>query len=469
MSAIPEGAGERHQVERRAVADILIVEDNATVREGLCQLLRTRGHKVAAADSATRARALLGESAFDLVISDYQLEDGTGMELLESVKQGELGGEPDFIMITAYGTIDIAVEAMRMGAWDFVTKPLDSDAFRLKVEKALEVRATRRENRRLDAENAYLREEVEERFGDIVGRSPQMQAIFQSIQKIAATNSSVFLVGESGTGKELVARAIHRQSPRAAGPFIKVNCSALAETLLESELFGHERGAFTGAIRERRGRFELAHGGSLFLDEIADIPPSVQIRLLRVLQEKEIERVGGERTIKVDVRIISATNRDLVEALAKGTFREDLYYRLHIVPLRIPPLRERRGDIELLVRHFIGEISRETGKRITGITDEALRLLTAYPWPGNVRELENAIERAIVLCDEEELGVAEFPIGEAPGAGATSLDGVLAETERRLIQEALERAGGVKTRTAELLGIKTSALYYKLEKYGLLQ
>jgi two-component system response regulator HydG len=451
------------------VAEILIVEDNPTVREGLAQLLRTRGHSVSATESVARARERLETEAFDLVISDYRLEDGTGMDLLEAVKKQGLGGDPDFIVITAYGTIDIAVEAMRLGAWDFVTKPLDSDEFRLKVEKALEVRATRKENRRLGAENAYLREEVEERFGDIVGKSPQMLAIFQGIQKIASTNSSVFLFGESGTGKELVARAIHRQSPRAGGPFIKVNCSALAETLLESELFGHERGAFTGAVKERRGRFELAHGGTLFLDEIADIPSAVQIRLLRVLQEKEIERVGGERTIKVDVRIISATNRDLSEAVAKGAFREDLYYRLHIVPLRIPPLRERQGDIELLVRHFIGKISKETGKRITSLSDEALGLLQSYPWPGNVRELENAIERAIVLCDGEELGVGEFPMGEGPAMGATSLDGVLAETERRLIQDALERAGGVKTRTAELLGIKTSALYYKLEKYGLLQ
>jgi two-component system response regulator HydG len=451
------------------VAEILIVEDNPTVREGLAQLLRTRGHSISATESVTRARERLASEVFDLVISDYRLEDGTGMDLLEAVKKQGLGGDPDFIVITAYGTIDIAVEAMRLGAWDFVTKPLDSDEFRLKVEKALEVRATRKENRRLGAENAYLREEVEERFGDIVGKSPQMLAIFQSIQKIAATHSSVFLFGESGTGKELVARAIHRQSPRAGGPFIKVNCSALAETLLESELFGHERGAFTGAVKERRGRFELAHGGTLFLDEIADIPSAVQIRLLRVLQEKEIERVGGERTIKVDVRIISATNRDLGEAVAKGAFREDLYYRLHIVPLRIPPLRERQGDIELLVRHFIRAISKETGKRITGLSDEALGLLQSYPWPGNVRELENAIERAIVLCDGEELGVGEFPMGEGPAMGATSLDGVLAETERRLIQDALERAGGVKTRTAELLGIKTSALYYKLEKYGLLQ
>lgn len=457
------------------MADILIVEDNETVRDGLTKLVRTRGHAVRAAGSAAGARELLGGGTFDLVVSDYRLEDGTGMELLKAVRHNGLGGDPDFIMITAYGTIDIAVEAMRLGAWDFVTKPLDSDEFRLKVEKALEVRATRRENRRLGAENAYLREEVEERFGDIIGRSPQMQAVFASIQKIAGTNSSVFLYGESGTGKELVARAIHRQSSRARGPFIRVNCSALAETLLESELFGHERGAFTGAVRERRGRFELAHGGTLFLDEIADIPPAVQVRLLRVLQEKEIERVGGERTIKVDVRIISATNRDLSAEVERGVFREDLYYRLHIVPLRIPPLRERDGDVELLVRHFIHKISKETGKRVAGITDEALRLLLEYPWPGNVRELENAIERAIVLCDGEHLGASEFPMGEAPGRPPQpvslngSLDRILAETERRLIQEALERAGGVKTRTAELLGIKTSALYYKLEKYGLLQ
>ncbi|MBA2566029.1 MAG: sigma-54-dependent Fis family transcriptional regulator [Gemmatimonadetes bacterium] len=456
------------------MAAILIVEDNATLRDGLTQLLRTRGHAVEAAHSVAAARALLAAGTFDLVVSDYRLEDGTGIDLLTRIKQSGLAGEPDFIMITGYGTIDIAVESMRLGAWDFLTKPLDSDAFRMKVEKALEVRATHGENRRLDAENAYLRGEVEERFGDIVGRSPQMQAIFGQIQKIAPTHSSVLLTGESGTGKELVARAIHRQSPRAGGPFIRVNCSALAETLLESELFGHERGAFTGAVRERRGRFELAHGGTLFLDEVADIPPSVQIKLLRVLQEKELERVGGERTIRVDVRILSATNRDLAAAVESGGFREDLFYRLHIVPLRIPPLREREGDIELLVRHFIRAISKETGKRITGITDEALAHLRSYPWPGNVRELENAIERAIVLCDGEQLGPGEFPMGDAPGlapqslAGNGSLDGVLAQTERRLIQEALDKAGGVKTRTAEILGIKTSALYYKLEKYGLL-
>jgi two-component system response regulator HydG len=456
------------------MADVLIVEDNATVRDGLVQLLQTRGHAVRAAATAAEARDLLGGGSWDLVVSDYRLEDGTGMDLLRRIKSEGLGGDPDFIMITGYGTIDIAVEAMRLGAWDFLTKPLDSDEFRMKVEKTLEVRATRRENTRLDAENAYLRGEVEERFGDLVGKSPAMQALFESIRKIAPTNSSVLILGESGTGKELVARAIHRQSPRAGGPFIRVNCSALAETLLESELFGHERGAFTGAVRERRGRFELAHGGTLFLDEISDVPASVQVKLLRVLQEKEIERVGGERTIRVDVRILSATNRDLAAEVARGAFREDLYYRLHIVPLRVPALRERPGDIELLVRHFLRTIAKETGKHVTGITDDALRQLAAYPWPGNVRELENAVERAIVLCDGETLGRGEFPIeGPAPAAAAPaaangSLDRVLADTEKRLIQEALERTGGVKTRTAELLGIKTSALYYKLEKYGLL-
>ena len=456
------------------MADVLIVEDNATVRDGLVQLLQTRGHAVRAAVTAEEARELLGGASWDLVVSDYRLEDGTGIDLLRRIKSEGLGGDPDFIMITGYGTIDIAVEAMRLGAWDFLTKPLDSDEFRIKVEKTLEVRATRRENTRLDAENAYLRGEVEERFGDLVGKSPAMQALFESIRKIAPTNSSVLILGESGTGKELVARAIHRQSPRAGGPFIRVNCSALAETLLESELFGHERGAFTGAVRERRGRFELAHGGTLFLDEISDVPPSVQVKLLRVLQEKEIERVGGERTIRVDVRILSATNRDLGAEVARGAFREDLYYRLHIVPLRVPALRERPGDIELLVRHFLGTIAKETGKHVTGITDAALRQLAAYPWPGNVRELENAVERAIVLCDGETLGPGEFPIegpgpaAAAPAAANGSLDRVLADTEKRLIQEALERAGGVKTRTAELLGIKTSALYYKLEKYGLL-
>ncbi|MBA3584434.1 MAG: sigma-54-dependent Fis family transcriptional regulator, partial [Gemmatimonadetes bacterium] len=303
--------------------------------------------------------------------------------------------------------------------------------------------------------------------------------IFDSIRKIAETSSSVYVYGESGTGKELIARAIHRESPRRDGPFIKVNCSSLSESLLESELFGHEKGAFTGAIRERKGRFELAHNGTLFLDEIADIPLTTQVKLLRVLQEKEIERVGGEKTIHVDVRIISATNRDLAPLVADGSFREDLFYRLHIIPIGVPPLRERKEDILPLVTHFIRSISNEIGKPIEGISESALDLLHAYEWPGNIRELENMLERAIVLSDGNVLGAEAFPLDRRaaprqagapqspPQVGEIPLDAALERLERSMIERALKEARGVKTKTAELLGIKTSALYYKLEKYRL--
>jgi two-component system response regulator HydG len=384
------------------------------------------------------------------------------------------------MLITAYGTIDIAVEAMKLGAVDFITKPFDPSEFKVKVEKALKTRDLKRERDAFKAQAEYLREEVEHHFGEIVGRSAAMRAIYESIRKVAEATSSVYIYGESGTGKELIARAIHRESPRRDGPFVKVNCSSLAESLLESELFGHEKGAFTGAIRERKGRFELADGGTLFLDEISDIPLSTQVKLLRVLQEKEIERVGGERTITVDVRIISATNRDLAPLVERGEFREDLFYRLHIIPIEVPPLRERKEDILPLVTHFIQSIGAEMAKPVEGLSDEAMELLIRYDWPGNIRELENMIERAIVLCESNRLDVQLFPINErrvpragsattlsVPPAGAITLDNALEHIERAMIEDALEKANGVKTKTAELLGIKTSALYYKLEKYGL--
>jgi two-component system response regulator HydG len=404
----------------------------------------------------------------------------TGLELLESLRRQPVPGDPEVMLITAYGTIDIAVEAMKLGAIDFLTKPFDPNEFRVKVEKALKTRDLKRERDAFKAQAEYLREEVEHHFGEIVGRSASMREIYESIRKVAEANSSVYVYGESGTGKELIARAIHRESTRSGGPFIKVNCSSLAEGLLESELFGHEKGAFTGAIRERKGRFELAHEGTLFLDEISDIPLSTQVKLLRVLQEKEIERVGGERTITVDVRIISATNRDLAPMVERGEFREDLFYRLHIIPIEVPPLRERKEDILPLVTHFIHTITTEMAKPIAGITDEAMELLMRYDWPGNIRELENMIERAIVLCEGERLDAQLFPINErkgprsnsattlnVPPAGAITLDNALESIERAMIEDALEKSGGVKTKTAELLGIKTSALYYKLEKYGL--
>jgi two-component system response regulator HydG len=461
------------------VARILIVEDNPTMREGLEQMLGRVGHEVAVAPDGDHALALSHEQGFDLVITDYKMDGMTGLELLDAIRTGPAAGHPDVMLITAFGTIDIAVEAMRRGATDFITKPFDTDELKVKVNRALQTRDLRRERDQLKAETEYLREEVEHHFGDIVGASTSMRAIFEEVRKVAEANSSVYIYGESGTGKELIARAIHRESNRRDGPFIKVNCSALAESLLESELFGHEKGAFTGAIKERKGRFELAHKGTLFLDEIADIPPSVQVKLLRVLQEKEIERVGGEVTIQVDVRIISATNKDLKPLVESGAFREDLFYRLHIIPIEVPPLRERKEDLLPLVKHFIDSISGEMGKPIEGITDRALQILHNYDWPGNIRELENMLERAIVLSDGRVLEPESFPIDErsaprsaaasfvAPPVGTVPLDDALERLERSMLEGALEQAGGVKTKTAELLGIKTSALYYKLEKYGI--
>ncbi|CAN5880490.1 sigma-54 dependent transcriptional regulator [soil metagenome] len=466
--------------EGHATARVLVVEDNPTVRDGMEQILRRAGHEVIAVSDGAAALDRCREGPVDLVVTDFKMEGMNGLQLLESLRKEPVAGDPEVMLITAYGTIDIAVEAMKLGAVDFLTKPFDTNEFRVKVEKALKTRDLKRERDAFKAQAEYLREEVEHHFGEIVGKSTAMRAIYESIRKVAEANSSVYIYGESGTGKELIARAIHRESGRSGGPFIKVNCSSLAEGLLESELFGHEKGAFTGAIRERKGRFELAHEGTLFLDEISDIPLSTQVKLLRVLQEKEIERVGGERTITVDVRIISATNRDLAPMVERGEFREDLLYRLHIIPIHVPPLRERKEDILPLVTHFLHTIGSEMAKPVAGVTDEAMELLLRYDWPGNIRELENMIERAIVLCESERLDAQLFPIDErrgprsnshatlsVPPVGAITLDNALESIERAMIADALEKSGGVKTKTAELLGIKTSALYYKLEKYGL--
>jgi two-component system response regulator HydG len=365
---------------------------------------------------------------------------------------------------------------MKLGAFDFLQKPFTPEVVRLKVERALQLRSARRTAQRLASENEYLREETAGRFGALIGAAPPMQAVFRLVEKVAPTDSSVFISGESGTGKELVARAIHDRSNRAKGPFIKVNCGALTETLLESELFGHEKGAFTGAVKRRLGRFELADGGTLLLDEIGDVSPTLQLKLLRVLQEQEFERVGGEATIRVNVRVISATNKDLQLEVREGRFREDLYYRLHIVPIRIPALRERREDIPLLAQHFVEKLAQRTNPAVRGIDDDALARLMGYHWPGNVRELENAIEQALVFTDGDRIGLGALPeylrgTGDeetlAMPKGQMSLPEILDDLERQLILKAYREAGGVKTETARKLGIKTSALYYKLDKYGI--
>jgi two-component system response regulator HydG len=419
------------------------------------------------------------------VITDYRMDEMDGLRVLEAVKTQ--APETDVIMITAFGSIELAVEAMQKGAKDYLPKPFPPEALRLKVEKALEDRATRLERERLGEENRYLREEIDSRYGKVVGSSAKVQDLLAKALKVASTDSSILIYGESGTGKEVVARVIHNQSSRGNGPFIKVNCGALPKELVESELFGHERGAFTGAVRQKKGKFELAHGGTIFLDEVGDLPLDTQVKLLRVLQEREFERVGGEHTLSADVRVLAATNQPLKAMVDRGAFRADLFYRLEVIPLHLPPLRERREDIPELVEHFLRKKCQEINLPIKRLAGEAMKALTRYQWPGNVRELENVIERTIVLADGEEVGLRDLPLffeeyeGEQSGAvvdpvgepaadrplTSLSLNQQLETLERELIVRAMDRARGVKTQAAEILGIKTSALYYKLGKYGL--
>lgn len=463
------------------MAQVLIIDDHDSMREGLELLLRRRGHRTLSADSGERGLELLAESGGDLVITDLKMAHVDGIQVLRRVREGF--PDTEVLVITGYGTIEKAVEAMKLGAADFITKPFSSEEFAVKVDRLLQDRDERlrlqKENQALRVENTYLKEEAEARYGEIVGESAVIREIFRWIERVARSESTVMLYGESGTGKELVARAIHARSARADGPFVRVNSGALAESLLDSELFGHEKGAFTGAERKRRGRFELADGGTLFLDEIATISATTQVRLLRVLQERELERVGGEETIPVDVRIIAATNTPAEKLLDNEHFREDLYYRLHVVPITLPPLRERSEDIPLLVHHFIEKLRTRTCSSVRTVSDEALRVLAGYHWPGNVRELENVVERALIMADGTTLEVAhlpplragdprEAPLPEASlPQGGTDLTRMVEGVEERLLRQALAQAAGVKAEAARLLGIKPSALYYKLEKYGI--
>jgi two-component system response regulator HydG len=462
------------------MARILIIDDNETMREGLGATVRRMGHEAVLAASGAEGLAALapaaGKTPFDFVITDLKMEGATGLDVIKTAKEWD----PDCLVmiVTAFGTVETAVLAMQLGAFDFLQKPFAPEVVRLKVARALELRAEKRARERAEAESAALRDDAAApyRFDEIVGETPAMRAVFATIEKVAPTDASVYIHGESGTGKELVARAIHARSKRANGPFVKVNCGALTETLLESELFGHEKGSFTGAIKRKLGRFELADKGTLFLDEIGDVTPGLQLKLLRVLQEREFERVGGEETIKVDVRVLSATHRDIKAEVAAGRFREDLFYRLHVVPCFVPPLRERKDDIARLVTHFIAKLGPRTSPHVKQISDSALARLGAYGWPGNVRELENVIEQALVFAEGDTIDIAALPATVRGGLpdnalslprGEMSLPDVLEDVERQLIQRAYDRSGGVKTETARQLGIKTSALYYKLEKYGI--
>ena len=463
------------------MAHVLIIDDHDSMREGLELLLRRRGHKTVSADGGERGLSLLDERGADLVITDLKMAKMDGIQVLRAVR--ERFPDTEVLVITAYGTIEKAVEAMKLGAADFITKPFSSEEFGVKIDRLLAERAERlrlrRENVALRVENTYLRQEAEARYGEIVGESSQMQEVFRWVERVARSESTVMIYGESGTGKELVARAIHAGSLRKDGPFIRVNCGALTEGLLDSELFGHEKGAFTGADRKRRGRFELANGGTLFLDEVATINQSTQIRLLRVLQERELERVGGEETLTVDVRIIAATNTPVQDLQQGDSFREDLFYRLHVVPITIPPLRERKTDIPILAEYFLRKLQDRTNHRVDGLSTGAVERLREYDWPGNVRELENVMERALVLAEGPVLQEDDLPflppgtaldtslIDAVIPAGGLDLNQAVEGLEERLVRKALEQARGVKAEAARLLGLKPSALYYKLEKYGI--
>ena len=445
---------------------ILIVEDEAKMRRLLELNLGEDGFTTCSAADAESGLKLLQEDMVDLVITDLKLPGMNGLEFLHAVKR--LNSAISVIVMTAFGTVETAVDAMKAGASDYVLKPFSLDEMRMVVHKELDMRRLREENR-------SLREALHKRFQhpNVVARSAKMQEILATVERVAATNSTVLLGGESGVGKDLIARAIHEKSRRASAPFIKINSTAIPENLLESELFGYEKGAFTGATTSKPGKFELADKGTLFLDEIGDVPAATQVKLLRVLQEREFERLGGTRTVKVDVRLIAATNRDLRAALEDGTFREDLYYRLNVVPIDIPPLRDRKEDIPELVELFLSHCSRDLGKEITGVTPDALKLLMEHHWPGNVRELQNIVERGCALARGSVLEAADIHLDASRSKTANSASALLPEGmtleqwEDEMIREALRRANGNKSQAARMLGLSRNALRYRLSKVGI--
>ena len=443
---------------------IVVADDEKNIREGLAEALSLDGYRALPAADGEEALALVESGDADLVITDLRMPKIGGTELLKSVVN-RYPGLP-VIVLTGHGTIEDAVVAMRAGAFDFLTKPVNLDHLSLLVKRALESRELARKNRELEAEV-----EAQRRSSSIIGKSAEMKKVFDLVRRVAPTRASVLVTGDSGVGKELVADAIHNLSPRRDGPLVKVHCAALAESLLESELFGHEKGSFTGAQARKRGRFELADKGTLFLDEIGEINQNVQIKILRVLQERKFERVGGEDTVEIDVRIVAATNKDLKEEILKGNFREDLYYRLNVVNIHVPPLRERRDDIPLLAMSFLREFAQENGKKLDGFDPKARQALYSYPWPGNVRELRNSVESAVVMASSGLVGLDDLPpnvrsSGEERDV-RVPIGSTLEEAEKILIGETLAAQGGNKSRTAEILGIGRKTLYQKIEEYGI--
>jgi two-component system, NtrC family, response regulator AtoC len=458
---------------------VLIVDDEPNLRKILAAQLSRDGYDVLTAEDGEQGLAALKEHHIDLVVTDLKMPKIDGMQLLRAA----LAEDPDLpiVMITAHGTVDTAVEALKLGAFDYLTKPFDKDEVRQIVGKALKTRAL------AGAEVTGAQQAPGARFG-IIGTSPGITEMYAVLERVSDTPTTVLITGESGTGKELVARALHENSSRKDKPFIKVNCAAIPKELIESELFGYERGAFTGAVSSKPGRFELANGGTLFLDEIGEIPVEMQVKLLRALQESEFERVGGIKTIRVDVRLVAATNRDLKKLIAAGTFREDLYYRLNVVPLRLPALRERSMDVGLLVQHFLTKFNERLRKHVVGAEPEALDVLTSYPWPGNIRELENVVERAVLFCDAQKLRLVDLPpevrgspaptappMTDADLQAALASEGGLKEhvkvamnrLERELVGRALQQTSGNVTHAARLLKISRKGLQLKMKELGL--
>lgn len=450
---------------------ILIVDDERSMRDVLSIMLKRAGYAVTVATDAEEAIGEINKEIFDLVITDLKMPKGSGLDVLKSVKAAS--PETMVLVVTAFASTESAVEAMKQGAYDFLTKPFQVDEVQLIVKNALE-------KRRLSTENVLLKREMASHssFARIIGQSEAMQKVFDVVRKVADTRSNVLVCGESGTGKELIARAIHFHSARSQQPFVTVNCSALPETLLESELFGHMKGSFTGAVANKAGLFEVANGGTIFLDEIGETTLATQVKLLRVIQEREFRRVGGNQDVKVDVRIIAATNRDLERAVADGTFREDLYYRLDVIPIRLPPLRERTGDIPLLTQHFLEQLSRESGRQVPVLTPESMRILQSHEWRGNVRELENLIERVVAfytgspITDEDVRGWLHRPSAPQPYSSdlppeGLDLENYINNIEKELLLKALERAKWVKKKAARLLHLNTRSFRYRLEKYAI--
>ncbi|MDD3250298.1 MAG: sigma-54 dependent transcriptional regulator [Smithellaceae bacterium] len=446
--------------------EILIVDDDAVHRRAVRLNMAGWGYAVTEADDGEEAVRQASARTFDLILMDIRMAKMSGLEALEQIRK--IQPAVPVVIMTAYASVETAVSAMKMGADDYLTKPLNYDELQIKIARTAE-------RRRLKNENEYLKERLGERFDrrNMIGQSKTMIRLLEMVEQVAATRATVLIAGESGTGKEMIANAVHFNSDRREAPFVKINCAALTETLLESELFGHERGAFTGADRRREGKFVQADGGSIFLDEVSEMSPAMQVKLLRVLQERELTRVGGQDVIKVDVRLITATNKDLIREIREGRFREDLFYRLNVVALTLPPLRERAEDIPLLAQHFLKMFAEKNSKSISGFTPRAMQKLTAYAWPGNVRELMNAVERAVVLSRSDEVDEDElvFPMADqclapnAPRMAATTAGLPLEAVEKQSILEAMKAAGGNKSEAARRLGITRKTLRKKLEKY----